>query len=316
MGQGQPAMLPFGVVEGGGTKFLCSSGTGPQSMAYPVRTATRDPESTLADVIAYFRAHPVCAIGVAMFGPLELRPGPDFGSTLGTPKAGWERVPVARTLREALGVPVFVDTDVNAAAMAENRWGVARGCSPVLYVTVGTGIGAGVVIAGKPLHGLMHPEFGHVLLPAAVVAGEVDRFVGICAKHRRCLEGMASGPALQARTGKSGATLAADDSAWDWTASYLGMGLAAATLMLAPERIVLGGGVMRQRHLLPRVRRCLQQSLNGYLPRAELEADIDCFVVAPHFEEVGLAGAFALLPEHLSPERLPSERQPPEGDAI
>jgi len=288
----------LGAVEGGGTKFVCAVGRGPDDIVEQVRFETRGPDETLGRAIEFLRPHAPSKIGVAMFGPLELSPdaGEGYGAMLGTPKPGWAGAPVRARLAAALGAPVAIDTDVNAAALGEQRWGAARGADPVVYVTVGTGVGGGVVVHGRPVHGLMHPELGHLPMPRlADASGAPDPFEGACPFHGRCLEGLASGTALAARLGDPSAT-PASDPVWELVAGYVAHGLAAAVLLLSPERIVIGGGVMeRQPHLLPRVRRRLREVLAGYVARPELDEGLDAYVVPPRFEHAGLAGAFALV---------------------
>lgn len=294
----------LGAIEGGGTKFVCAVGYSPRRLVDECRIETRKPHETLNDVIAFFDRYPIKAIGVGMFGPLELRDNDDRGSLLATPKPGWAGYPFRKQLAQCFPIPIAVDTDVNVAAMGEARWGAAQGCSVVLYVTVGTGVGGGILIEGHPLHGLMHSEFGHIPLPQLRAAnGELDPFEGSCPYHGRCLEGLISGPALFHRSGRKGETLAADDVALDWAARYLGVGLASAVLMLSPERIVVGGGAMASIPL-PKVRNVLMDSLAGYVVRPELTpARIADYVVPPGLgNRSGIAGAFALAQEALRAE--------------
>ncbi len=267
-------------IEGGGTKFLCAVGDGPDAVAEAVRIETTTPDETLGRVAAFLERHSVDAVGLAMFGPVDLR----TGRTLETPKPGWAGVPVrARVAEAARGAPVTLDTDVNAAALAEQRLGAGEGEDPILYLTVGTGIGGGVVVGGAPLHGLLHPEIGHLSVP--LIDG--DDFPGTCPFHGRCLEGMASGTALSARLGQPAETAPADHPAFDRAARYIGAGLATVTLVLSPRRIVVGGGVTKHHDLLPAVRQSLADHLAGYLPALPS-------VVAPKLPDPGLAGAFLL----------------------
>lgn len=291
----------FGAVEGGGTKFVCAVGRGPDQILARARFETTTPEETLGRVADFLVQGPgsvgLTAVGVACFGPLELDPrAAGFGSLLATPKPGWSGAPVAATLQGRLGVPVVIDTDVNGAALAEWRWGAARGCDPALYLTVGTGIGGGAVLGGRPLHGLLHPEMGHVPLPRlAWPDGRPDDFAGVCPFHGACFEGLASGPALQARAGGAPETLDPEHPVWELEAGYLAQALATFLLVLSPQRIVVGGGVLQQGHLLTRLRRRLPQVLAGYIARAEVQGDAGGYVVAPHFgQDAGLMGAFAL----------------------
>lgn len=301
----------FGAVEGGGTKFVCAVGHCPDHILARARIDTTSPAETLgrvADFLAQAAGSTgLAAVGVACFGPLELAPhAAAFGSLLATPKAGWSGAPVAATLEERLGVPVIIDTDVNGAALAEWRWGAAQNCDPALYLTVGTGIGGGVVFSGRPLHGLLHPEMGHIALPrSAWPDGRMDDFPGVCPFHGACFEGLASGPALQGRAGVPPDTLPPEHPLWELEAGYLAQALATFLLVLSPQRIVVGGGVLQQGHLLTRVRRRLPQMLAGYIARDEVEHATAGYVVAPHFgQDAGLIGAFALaMPSESWPHR-------------
>lgn len=286
----------LGAVEGGGTKFICAVGQGPDDIVDRARIETGEPYDTLKRVVEFFRPHRPTLIGVAMFGPLELRASSsELGCTLATPKPGWNGVPVSRRLATALGCDVRIDTDVNAAALAEARWGAAIGADPVAYVTVGTGIGGGAMVQGRPLHGLLHPEMGHVPVPRLAMAdGTPDPYPCSCPFHRWCLEGVASGHALRERLGADPASASDGDPIWELTARYLAHGMASITMVLSPERLVLGGGVMARRGLIERVRVELRSVLGGYLPRPEVGDAIDRWLVPPALPVPGLAGAFAL----------------------
>jgi fructokinase len=295
----------FGAIEGGGTKFICALATAPEPSAVveQERFDTTDAAGTLARAAAFFRGRDLEGLGVASFGPVELDRGSRrYGHVLPTPKPGWSNQPVLSRLADALGLPperLGWETDVNAAALGESLWGAGRGADPLLYVTVGTGIGGGVLIGGQPLHGLLHPEIGHVPLPPVRLEdGELDPFPGVCPFHGRCWEGMATGPALASRAGRPGEALAEDDPLWDVEARYVALGLATCTLVLSPRRIVVGGGVVEARAgwLLPRVRRHLREYLNGYIGRPELAEGVDGYVVAPELRDPSpaIAGALAL----------------------
>jgi fructokinase len=282
-----------GAVEGGGTKFVCAVGRGPHDIREETRFHTEEPGDTLARVLAFFSDYSIEALGVGMFGPLDLA----RGTTLRTPKPGWDHVPVREQLQKGLdGIPIGFDTDVNAAALGEQRYGAAQGADPCLYVTVGTGVGGGVVIGGRPLHGLMHPELGHVTVPVLSLAdGAPDPFPGACPFHGRCLEGLVSGPAIAARVGRPATELDDDDPVWDLVGRYLGAGLAPAVLLLSPRRVVIGGGVGKRPGLLATVRSSLKSTLAGYVQRDALGPRIDEYVVAPGLgDRAGIAGAFAL----------------------
>lgn len=284
----------YGAIEGGGSKFLCAVGTSPADLSEPVRIETRDPESTLAQLLAFFAPFQarLCALGVSCFGPLDLRAGPSFGAFLRTPKPGWSGFPLHARLQAALQLPVAIDTDVNGAALAEQRWGALSGSDPAVYITVGTGVGVGVVVAGRALHGLMHPELGHLRVAGAT-------HVGTCPFHGACVEGLVSAPALHARTGLSPEQLGDEHPIWPSVAETLGQLLAACVLAYSPERIVLGGGVLARAGLLPAARSALIASLSDYVPREALgPAQIERYVVAPGLgARSGLLGGLHLALE-------------------
>ena len=292
-----PVGLPcVGGIEAGGSKIVCGIGTGPDDLRAETCITTTTPTETLARVVEFFRDHavrtPFAALGIASFGPLDLDPD---SSTAGfiteTPKPGWSRVDLAGVLRRGLGVPVAIDTDVNASALAELRWGAGVGFDPLVYLTVGTGIGGGAVIDGRPLHGLVHPEMGHIRIPR----DPSDSFAGACPFHGDCLEGLASGRAIAARRGLPGEALAVDDPVWALEARYLALGLVGIIGVLSPRRIIVGGGVVRHPHLLARVRHDVQGLLAGYVrARAVLDTIADYIVVPGLGERAGLLGALAL----------------------
>lgn len=288
-------MARFGAIEAGGTKFLCAVGTGPDDLSEPVRFPTTTPAETLAQCIAFFRAQPeLDAIGVGCFGPIELnRRSPQYGRVTVTPKPGWSNAAIVAPLADALGVPIGFDTDVNGAVLGEARWGAARDLDTAVYITIGTGIGGGALIDGKLAHGLVHPEMGHLLLPR-----EPDdlEFPGHCPFHgARCWEGLAAGPALQQRFGQPAETLAPDHRAWDLEARYIAAALTTLVLVLSPERLILGGGVMQQATLFPKIRRHLTDSLAGYVQAEQVRGGVDHYVVPPALgQRSGILGALAL----------------------
>jgi fructokinase len=285
----------YGGLEAGGTKCVCAVGTGPGTVHQITQFATTTPSETIARVVAFFApyASSLTALGVASFGPLDRRPhSPSFGFITSTPKPGWASTDLAGTLGRALGVPVAFDTDVNAAILGEQRWGAVQGLDNCLYVTVGTGIGGGAMVNGRLLHGLLHPEMGHIRIPHDHTA---DPFPGLCPYHGDCLEGLASGPALEARWGQPADTLPADHPAWSLTARYLALGLVTFICTLVPQRILMGGGIMHQEHLFPRVRHEVRQLLNDYIQVAELHDQLDAYIVPPALgDHAGVLGALAL----------------------
>ncbi|MEX2278451.1 MAG: ROK family protein [Acidimicrobiia bacterium] len=280
----------YGGVEAGGTKFVCAVGSGPDDISDVVRIPTTTPAETLPQVQAYFADHPVDAVGIATFGPVETRRGhPEFGRITSTPKPHWAGADLVEAVRAVLDVPIAIDTDVNAAAVAEAAWGAGSGHSSVLYVTVGTGLGGGAAIEGRALPGLVHPEMGHV----SVARLEGDTFPGVCPFHFDCLEGMASGTAMRARWGRSADELGADlDEAVAIEAHYLAAGFRQFVYTLAPDVIVMGGGVSHLRSLHTATNDRLVEMMAGYAIQPEHLAG---FVVAPGLgDNAGIAGALAL----------------------
>ena len=287
----------YGGIEAGGTKFVCALGTGPDDVRALTRFPTRTPDETLAEAIAFFRAQPEppIAIGIGSFGPVDPNPASaTYGYITSTPKAGWLNTDVAGVVRHALSVPVGFDTDVNAAALGEHRWGAAQDVDTFLYLTVGTGIGGGGMVEGRRLHGMLHPEMGHIFIPRA----PGDDFEGVCPFHGTCLEGLATGPALAARWGRPGHELPEDHRAWTFEAHYLALALVNFILTLSPQRIILGGGVMHQAHLFPMIREAVQRRLNGYVQRPQILNAIDQYIVAPALgDRAGVLGSMALAAE-------------------
>jgi fructokinase len=282
-------------LEAGGTKCVCAVGTGPDDLRACVQFATTTPSETMARAVAFFDAYRpgLIALGIASFGPLDPRSNSaSFGFITSTPKPGWAHTDLAGTLRRALSLPVAFDTDVNAAALAEQRWGAAQGLETFLYVTVGTGIGGGAMVHGRLLHGLLHPEMGHMRIPHD---WQADPFPGLCPYHGDCLEGLASSPALEARWGKPAHTLPVDHPAWSLEARYLALGLVTFICILMPQRIIIGGGILHQEHLFSRVRSEVQQLLNNYIQVSELRARLDDYIVPPALgDQAGVLGALAL----------------------
>ncbi|HEX7276704.1 MAG TPA: ROK family protein [Acidimicrobiales bacterium] len=290
--------MRLGGIELGGTKVICVVGDGPASDVVALdRHPTTTPEDTLgwavARLLAMGEEHgPLAAVGVAAFGPIDLRPdAPTYGRLLETPKRAWVGADVLGPVRAAFpGVPVAIGSDVDGAALAEGAAGAARGLADFVYVTIGTGIGMGVVVDGSLVHGILHPEMGHVVVGR--VAG--DGYEGACFAHRDCLEGMASGPAMTGRWGCRPEELegARREAALDVEAAYLASGLRNAVYAFAPERIVLGGGVAHLPGLVERVGRALAAELAGYPGLPEYGRD-DFVVLAGLGDMAGPAGALA-----------------------
>ncbi len=290
----------FGGIEAGGTKFVCVAGTGPDHLEARARIETTSPDETLRRVVDFFAPFRdrLDAIGIGSFGPVDLRPdSPTWGYITSTPKPGWEDTDFGGYIGRALGVPVVFETDVNAAAIGEMRWGNAQGVDSCLYITIGTGVGGGAIVSGQPLHGLVHPEMGHVRVPRAIG----DDFPGACPFHGDCLEGMISGPALRARSGIPGEMLGDDDPTWDFVAHYTAHALLNFICTLSPERIVIGGGVSHRPFLFPLFRQRVQSLLNGYIRNPALLTDIDGYIVPPGLgDDAGSLGALALAETAIS----------------
>jgi len=289
----------YGGVEAGGTKFVCAVGeAGGRPLAEAVFPTTT-PAATLACVDDFFAAAQsrhgaLAAIGIGSFGPLNLcRDSARYGYLARTPKAGWHDVDMLGDIARATGVPTAIDTDVNVALLGEARHGAGVGCSDIAYITVGTGVGAGLLVEGRTVYGFAHPEVGHMHIPK--LADDAN-FPGACPFHGdRCLEGLASGPALRERWGKAPDELPPEHPAWTLQAHYLAIACLNLLVLCAPRRIVFGGGVMRQAHLFPRVRARLHALLGGYLDFAGYGVDIDTLIVPARLgEHAGIIGAFEL----------------------
>ena len=281
----------YGALEAGGTKMVCATGREDGSILERVTIPTREPEETLTEIAAFFEDKDIAALGIGCFGPLDLDPlSPDFGTITTTPKPGWQNVPIMQTLRDALSVPVGIDTDVNASLLGEVSFGTARGLSDAVYITVGTGIGGGVMSGGKLLHGMLHPELGHMLLKPH----PSDPYDGCCPFHKHCLEGLASGPAIEGRYGSRAELLAGRREVWELEAYYLGQAISNLILTLSPKRIILGGGVMHQTQLFPLIRGEVTKQLNGYLRCEALKHMEDYIVPAGLNDDQGILGCIRL----------------------
>ncbi|MDB4076740.1 ROK family protein [Porticoccaceae bacterium] len=289
-----PSKLYAGI-EAGGTKFNCVIGTDPQTILKRTKIATTTPEVTLVEVKDWFvqqslELGPFSALGIACFGPLDLQPAsPTYGHIMATPKPHWSNTDVAGYFQDKFNVPVGFDTDVNGSAMGEHLYGAGQNISDFVYVTVGTGIGAGIFVNGELLKGMVHSELGHIRLPRDL---DKDSYTGNCSFHGDCLTGLAAGPAINARWNCSGSALPEDHPAWDLEADYLALMCFNIVMSYSPKRIILGGGVMDQRHLFPLIRRKIFQLLNNFmLP----ETPLDDYIVPPGLPGTsGEVGALAL----------------------
>ena len=287
----------WGGIEAGGTRFVCAIGSGTDDIVAETRFATTGPDETIGEAFAFFQSqrarHPISAIGIASFGPVDLDPdSPTWGHVTSTPKPGWKNTDIAGMVGNELGVPVGFDTDVNGAALAEGLWGAAQGLDTFVYLTVGTGIGGGGLMNGRPMRGLVHPEMGHVRIPHDRTK---DPFAGVCPYHGDCLEGLASGPAMEARWKTPPESLPSDHRGWELEATYLAMGLSNLVCTLSPQRIVIGGGVMEQPRLLPMVRSKTRELLGDYVQTPDILEHIDEYIVPPGLgRKAGVLGAIGL----------------------
>ncbi len=298
------AALILGGIEAGGTKFNCVIGTAAGDILDTLALATGTPETTLAEVCRFFKDKAtlhgaISALGVASFGPIDLdRGSPTYGYIRSTPKPGWTNIDLVGRLEQELKVPVAIETDVNGSALGEHRYGAARDIDNFVYITVGTGLGGGVMINGQLLRGISHPEIGHMLMPQDSVR---DGFSGCCPFHGNCLEGLASGTALGRRWRVPAHQLAADHPAWALEAHYLAVMCVNLTQCYSPQKIILGGGVMTQAHLFPLIRAEFLRLVNGYLPEW-VSHNLDSYIVAPQREgQSGQLGALMLAESRLRP---------------
>lgn len=287
-------MTLYGGIEAGGTKFVCAVAAGPNRIEDEIRFPTTTPEECISQCVAFFRPHraQLAGVGIASFGPVDPDPAsPTWGHVTTTPKAHWAHTNFAGAIRQTMGLPVGFDTDVNGAALGEHRWGAAQGLDTFVYLTVGTGIGGGGMVNGKLIHGLMHPEMGHMRIPVRTD----DAYAGFCPYHGTCWEGLAAGPAIEGRWQLRGEELGPDHPAWEMEADYLALALVNIVTLLSPQRIIMGGGVMDQAQLFPLVRQKTLTYLNGYIQSPTLQTGIEDFIVPPGLgNRAGVMGAIAL----------------------
>ena len=283
--------MRIGALEAGGTKMVCAIGNEKGEIFEKISIPTKTPETTMPEMIQWFKAKKIEALGIGCFGPIDPdKDSPTYGYITSTPKLAWKDYNIVGAFEEQLCCPVGFDTDVNGSALGEVTFGLAKGKKNIVYLTVGTGIGAGVYAEGKLLHGMLHPEAGHILMRRR----EDDHYEGKCPYHKTCLEGLAAGPAIEERWGKKGIELQDRDEVWDLEAYYLAQALTDYILILAPQLIILGGGVMHQEQLFTRIRSYVKEMLNGYIKTKELE-DIDHYIVpASLHDDQGIMGALEL----------------------
>ena len=278
----------IGGIEAGGTKFVCAVGDEFGNIIDKTTFPTEDPEKTMDATKAFFSKHAIQSLGVGSFGPVDLNKDSEaYGYILNTPKLKWKQYNLLGRLKQDFDIPITLDTDVNAAALGEYKYGVAKNAKSVLYITVGTGIGAGFVKDGQTFIGKSHPEMGHIFIHQR----KNDDFEGICPYHGNCLEGLASGPAIEQRYGKKGQLLGTDHAAWELEADYLAQAITNYLLILSPEKVIIGGGVMKQEQLYSLIRKRVSELPNGYMELNNLEE----IIVAPTLnDEQGIKGAIAL----------------------
>jgi len=287
----------IGAVEAGGTKFVCGVGNEKGDIIDYTSFPTTGPEQTLYAVYDYFSAYNLQALGVGSFGPIDLdSQSKTYGYITATPKRAWTNYPFLQMLKEHFSIPIAFSTDVNIAAFGEYTFGAARGLNSCIYMTVGTGIGVGAVVGGDILHGMSHPEMGHIF----VKRHPSDSFSGVCSYHGDCLEGLASGPAIEQRWNEKAYNLPVQHQGWEIEADYLAQALMNYILILSPKRIILGGGVMKQTHLFPMIRRKLDFYMNDYIQHPLLQ-ELDTYIVPASLGDLaGLKGGIAFAKQFIT----------------
>ena len=285
--------MKLGAIEAGGTKFVVCIGDESGNVIERATFPTDTPEKTMANVFKFFDGKDIEALGVGSFGPIDPDvKSPTYGYITTTPKPGWQNYNIIGELKKRYNIPMGFDTDVNGACLGEAYFGAAKGLDSALYMTIGTGIGCGAIVEGNLVHGLLHPEMGHIKM----IVREDDSYAGKCPYHGTCFEGLAAGPAIEARWGKKGQELPADHPAWDLEAYYIGQALANYILILSPKKIIIGGGVAKQKQLFPMIFKYVREFLNGYVQKDEILTDkIAEYIVSPGLgDNAGVCGALAL----------------------
>lgn len=288
----------YGGVESGGTKIVCLVGSGPDDVRAESTFATGSPDVALTRAIDFFKTSQeecgaIAAVGFASFGPVDLHAdSPTFGHVRRTPKKGWSSVDVVGLMRRELDMPVAFDTDVNGAGIGEFEWGAGQGLSNFVYITIGTGIGGGIILDGCPVRGISHPEIGHI---RPVHDHKRDPFEGVCPFHGDCLEGLASGSAIAARWNQNLTELGPDHEALQLEAEYLAQLCAVLTYIVSPQKIILGGGVSGAAGLLPATRKRTREILSGYLSDAIYNGSLEDYIATPGLgKRAGVLGALAM----------------------
>lgn len=281
----------LGALEAGGTKMVCAIGNENGEITEQISILTETPEITIPKLLDFFAGKNIKALGIACFGPIDVdRNSATYGYITTTPKLAWQNYNIAGAFRERLGVPVGFDTDVNGSALGEYTWGIAKGLHSCIYITIGTGVGVGAIVDGRLLHGMMHPEGGHILLQKL----PHDTYEGFCPFHKNCMEGLTAGPAIEGRWGQKAIELADRKEVWEMEAEYIAQALVDYVMLLSPQRIILGGGVMHQTQLLPLIRMKFKEQLNGYIKTKEIE-DLESYIVVQSLDDKqGIMGALKL----------------------
>lgn len=281
----------LGALEAGGTKMVCAVSDETGAILERISIPTETPELTMPRLFAFFHGYELAALGIGTFGPADLNPAsPTYGFITTTPKLAWRNYDIRGAFLKEFSLPIGFDTDVNAAALGEAAFGCMKDVENGIYITIGTGVGVGVLSEGSLLHGMLHPEGGHILLSK----NEADSFSGCCPYHGTCLEGLASGPAIEKRYGKKAIELKDEPAVWELEAEYIAKALVNYILILSPERIVLGGGVMHQEQLFPLIRKKTAELLGGYLHTRQL-SDIEHYIVPPSLNDnQGILGCVKL----------------------
>ena len=288
--------MRLGALEAGGTKMVCAIGNANGEIYERISIPTETPEITVPKMIEYFKEKDIQALGIGCFGPIDLnRKSETYGYITTTPKLAWKNYNIVGAFADALDIPVGFDTDVNGSALGEATWGITKGLDNSIYITIGTGVGMGIISNGKLLHGMLHPEFGHIPL----TKHPEDHYEGHCPYHGTCFEGMAAGPAIEARWGQKAITLKDDLKVWDIEAHYIAEACTTLIMTLSPQIIILGGGVMHQEQLFPLIREKVRTMVNGYIRTDEL-ADLDHYIVpASLHDDQGIMGAIKLAIDEL-----------------
>ncbi len=283
--------MRLGALEAGGTKMVCAIGNDKGEIFHQMEVPTLTPEETIPSIIQYFKEGNIEALGIGCFGPIDLnKSSSTYGFITSTPKLAWQNYNIVGAFQEALSLPIGFDTDVNGSILGEATWGCAKDVASSIYITIGTGVGVGIYQQGELLHGMLHPEAGHILLPKH----PLDTYKGKCPYHSNCLEGLAAGPAIEERWGKKAKDLVDLAEVWELEAYYIAHALVNYILTLAPHKIILGGGVMHQEQLFPLIRQKVVELLNGYLITKELQ-NMESYIVPASLEgNQGIMGCLQL----------------------